>query len=82
MDAKLVYDIQNFYMLMGACNELAEMDYDVEYIMDDEYKEVMDELFEKYNIPLDASEGFPECYLHSEDLLSNYFTKVMCEDKK
>ena len=79
MDKKLVHDIQEFYMLMGGCNELAERDFENFEIMDEHYKERMDELLEKYDVALDDGMTFPDNYLDAENQLDYKFTEMMWE---
>lgn len=79
MDKKLVYDVQEFYMLIGGCNELAERDFENFEIMDEVYKESMNNLMEKYGVTLDEGMDFPDNYLNAENRLDYKFTEMMME---
>lgn len=72
---KLLYDAITFFETIGAMNELAERDYDLDKIMTEEHKIYIEDLCNKYNIDIEIDDN--DSVLEAEDLLYGFFVQQL-----
>ena len=78
MKRDTITDIIKFYMLMGACNKLAEKNFPENEIIDESYKKTIDTFCEKYNI--NHKDKSVDGYLNVEIQLDILFTTILSEE--
>ena len=72
---KLLNDAVIFFETIGAMNELAERDYDLDKIMTKEHKIYIEDLCNKYKIDIEINDN--DSVLEAEDLLYGFFIQQL-----